>query len=227
VNTGRWRDDHGARLFVDLERSGNAFGFASSERRNFVEKNRLPYYDGSQEYCLWLGCMGAYDPQGREIVLALARVLRHLGVKFGVPRKERCTGDPARRLGNDLAASQAAEANIETLRAAGVGKMVSICPHCVRRIGMGEGHAFEGEELLGVDGVVDGDEVVAEVGDFLEAFEADDGEGGAGEEVFAGMLGRTGFALRGGEPGGLGGERFGGDGLMGTRHCETTLRFER
>ena len=66
--------------------------------------------------------MGAYDPQGREIVLALARVLRHAGVTFGVLRKEKCTGDPARRLGNDLAVSQVAEANIETLRAAKVSQ---------------------------------------------------------------------------------------------------------
>ena len=50
-------------------------------------------------------------------------------------RKEKGPGDAARRLGNDLAASQLAGANIETLRAAGVGKMVSICPHCVRTIG--------------------------------------------------------------------------------------------
>ena len=76
VNTGRWEDEHGAKLFLNLERSGNALGFASSDRQKFIEKNRLPYYDGSQEYCLWLGCMGAFDPQGREIVLALARVLR-------------------------------------------------------------------------------------------------------------------------------------------------------
>jgi Fe-S oxidoreductase len=79
--------------------------------------------------------MGAYDPQGRETVLALARILRHAGVTFGVLRKEKCTGDPARRLGNDLAAAELAEANIETLRAANVRKMVSICPHCVRTIG--------------------------------------------------------------------------------------------
>jgi Fe-S oxidoreductase len=79
--------------------------------------------------------MGAYDPQGREIVLDLVRVLRHLNVTFGVLRSEKCTGDPARRLGNDLAFSQVAEANIEKLRAAKVGKMVSICPHCVRTIG--------------------------------------------------------------------------------------------
>ena len=135
VNTGQWEDEHGARLFLNLERTGNAFGFPASERQSFIEKNGLPIYDGTQAYCLWLGCMGAYDPQGRAAVLALARVLRHAGVTFGVLRKEKCTGDAARRLGNDLAASQLAGANIETLRAAGVGKMVSICPHCVRTIG--------------------------------------------------------------------------------------------
>jgi Fe-S oxidoreductase len=135
VNTGKWEDDYGTKLFLNLERNGNALGFAAAEGQKFIEKNELPIYDGSQEYCLWLGCMGAYDPQGREIVLALARVLRHAGVTFGVLRKERCTGDPARRLGNDLAFSQVAEQNIEALHAAGVGKMVSICPHCVRTIG--------------------------------------------------------------------------------------------
>ncbi|HEX3877498.1 MAG TPA: heterodisulfide reductase-related iron-sulfur binding cluster [Bryobacteraceae bacterium] len=135
VNTGKWEDEYGAKLFLNLERNGNSLGFASSERQKFVEKNELPIYDGSQEYCLWLGCMGANDPQGREIVLALARVLRHAGVTFGVLRKEKCTGDPARRLGNDLAVSQVAEQNIETLRSSKVGKMVSICPHCVRTIG--------------------------------------------------------------------------------------------
>ena len=79
VNTGKWEDDYGTKLFLNLERNGNALGFAASERQKFIEKNELPLYDGTQEYCLWLGCMGAYDPQGREIVLALARVLRHAG----------------------------------------------------------------------------------------------------------------------------------------------------
>jgi len=135
VNTGKWENDYGSKLFLNLERNGNALGFAPAERQKFIEKNDLPLFDGTQEYCLWLGCMGAYDPQGREIVLALARVLRHAGVTFGVLRKEKCTGDPARRLGNDLAAAQLAEANIETLRAAKVARIVSICPHCVRTIG--------------------------------------------------------------------------------------------
>jgi Fe-S oxidoreductase len=154
VNTGKWENEYGSKLFRNLERNGNALGFAPSERQTFIEKNELPYFDGTQEYCLWLGCMGSYDPRGREIVLALARVLRHAGVTFGVLRNEKCTGDPARRLGNDLAAAQVAEANIETLRAAKVARMVSICPHCVRTIGTDwreYGAAFEIEhhsELL-------------------------------------------------------------------------------
>ncbi|MBI1787658.1 MAG: (Fe-S)-binding protein [Acidobacteria bacterium] len=132
VNTGKWEDNYGTKLFLNLERNGNPMGFSSGERQKFIEKNELPIYDGSQEYCLWLGCMGAYDPQGRETVLALVRVLRHLGVSFGVLRKERCTGDSARRLGNDLLFQQLAEANIEQLKQSQVGKMLSICPHCVR-----------------------------------------------------------------------------------------------
>jgi hypothetical protein len=90
---------------------------------------------------------------------------------------------------------------------------------------LGEGGAFEGEEFLGVDGAVEGDEVVAEMGDFLKVFEANDGEGGGGEHVFAGILGRAGLAFGGagsGGPGGVGAigcEAFGGDGAMGHRDC--------
>jgi Fe-S oxidoreductase len=135
VNTGKWEDEYGAKLFLGIERNGNSLGFSSAERQKFIEKHALPIYDGTQEYCLWLGCMGAYDPQGREIILALGRVLKHLGITFGVLRREKCTGDPARRLGNDYLFQQVAEPNIEGLRAAKVGKMLSICPHCVRTIG--------------------------------------------------------------------------------------------
>ncbi len=134
VNTGAWEDDHGTKLFLNLERNGNAMGFSQTERDKFIAKQEFPIFDGSQEYCLWLGCMGAYDPQGREIVAAFARVMKHLGTRFGVLKKERCTGDPARRLGNDLVFGQLAEENLEAFRQSGVKKIVSICPHCVRTI---------------------------------------------------------------------------------------------
>jgi Fe-S oxidoreductase len=135
VNTGKWEDPHGTDLFLKLERNGNALGFSHAEREKFIEESGLPLFDGKQDYCLWMGCMGSYDPRGREIVLALADVLRHLGISFGVLRRERCSGDPVRRLGNDLLFGRLAEQNLEQLRQSGVKKMLSICPHCVRTIG--------------------------------------------------------------------------------------------
>jgi Fe-S oxidoreductase len=134
VNTGAWEDAHGAKLFLALERGSNALSLPAAERDKFVEKNTLPLYDGTQEYCLWLGCMGGYDPKGREIILSLVRVMQHLGVTFGVLRKEKCTGDPVRRLGNDLLFQQLAESNLEILAQSKTKKIISICPHCVRTI---------------------------------------------------------------------------------------------
>jgi Fe-S oxidoreductase len=136
VNTGAWEDEYGTKLFLTMERTGNSLGMASGERQKFIEKNAFPIYDGTQEYCLWLGCMGAYDPAGRDTILALVKVLRHLGITFGVLRKEKCNGDPARRLGNDLLFTTLAGENIETISQNKVSKMLSICPHCVRTMGV-------------------------------------------------------------------------------------------
>jgi Fe-S oxidoreductase len=134
VNTGTWEDDHGSKLFLALERGSNALGMSASERDKFIQKQQFPIFDGTQEYCLWLGCMGGYDPKSREIVADFARVMNYLGTSYGVMRKERCTGDPVRRLGNDLLFQQLAEANLEALAQNKVKKIVSICPHCVRTI---------------------------------------------------------------------------------------------
>ena len=87
---------------------------SATERDKFVQKQELPIFDGSQEYCLWLGCMGGYDPKGREIIADFVRVMQYLGTSFGVLRKEKCTGDPVRRLGNDLVFQQLAEAESES-----------------------------------------------------------------------------------------------------------------
>ena len=134
VNTGEWDNDYGSKLFLALERGSNALGLSPAERDKFIQKQALPIFDGSQEYCLWLGCMGGYDPKGREIIADFARVMNYLGASYGVLRKEKCTGDPARRLGNDLVFQQLAEANLETLKQNKVKKIISICPHCVRTI---------------------------------------------------------------------------------------------
>jgi len=135
VNTGKWDNAHGSEFFVTLERHGNALGFAASERQKFIEKNNIPYFDGTQEYCLWMGCLGSYDPNGRKIVLALTEVLRYLGISFGVLQQEKCSGDPVRRLGNDYLFGELAQQNLEQITESKAAKMVSICPHCVRTIG--------------------------------------------------------------------------------------------
>jgi len=136
VNTGKWETSYGSELFVTLERQGNSLGFPPSDREKFIEKSGLPYFDGSQEYCLWMGCLGSYDPNGRKILLALVDVLRHLKISFGVLRQEKCNGDPVRRLGNDYLFGELAQSNMEQIKSAGVKKMVSICPHCVRTMGV-------------------------------------------------------------------------------------------
>jgi len=134
TNTGAWEDDYGTKLFLALEKNGNALGLSAMERDRFIQKQQLPIFDGSQEYCLWLGCMGSYDPKGREIIADFARVMQHLGTAFGVLRKEKCTGDPARRLGNDLVFQTLAESGLKSFETAKVKKIVAICPHCVRTI---------------------------------------------------------------------------------------------
>jgi len=134
VNTGEWDNSYGSKLFLALERGSNALGISPAERDKFIQKQELPIFDGSQEYCLWLGCMGGYDPKGRDIITSFVQVCNFLGVSYGVLRKEKCTGDPVRRLGNDLVFQQLAEANLENFAQNKVKKIISICPHCVRTI---------------------------------------------------------------------------------------------
>ncbi|WP_263351459.1 (Fe-S)-binding protein [Acidicapsa acidisoli] len=134
TNTGEWDNEYGSKLFNAMERNSNALGLSATERDKFVQKQELPIFDGTQEYCLWLGCMGGYDPKGREIITSFVEVMRYLGTSYGVMRKEKCTGDPARRLGNDLVFQQLAESNLEAMTQQKVKKIISICPHCVRTI---------------------------------------------------------------------------------------------
>ncbi len=132
VRSEKWKDPSAEQLFQNLLNQGNTFGVSETEREQFVAAQQLPIFNGSQEYCLWLGCMGAYDPRGRTIVSAFVEVMNHLGTSYGVLSKEYCTGDPARRLGNDFVTQSLANINIKILERSGARKIVSVCPHCVR-----------------------------------------------------------------------------------------------
>lgn len=87
--------------------------------------------DAEHEVLLWVGCASALDGRGQQVARAMASVLRMAGVRYRVlGDEETCTGDPARRMGNEYLFQTMAERNIETLRGYGARRIVTLCPHC-------------------------------------------------------------------------------------------------
>jgi Fe-S oxidoreductase len=87
------------------------------------------------EYLFWVGCAGAYDASGQKTSVALAKLMKAAGVKFAIlAEEETCTGDSARRLGNEYLFQTLAETNIETLNGYKVRKIVTNCPHCLNTL---------------------------------------------------------------------------------------------
>jgi Fe-S oxidoreductase len=87
--------------------------------------------DPAPEYLYWVGCASSFDERARQTATSTAKLLQQAGVEFAIlgPR-ESCTGDPARRMGNEYVFQAAAEENISTLNEAGVTKIIANCPHC-------------------------------------------------------------------------------------------------
>lgn len=85
----------------------------------------------SPEILFWVGCAGSYDARAQKVTLAFAEILQKAGISFAVlGNEERCTGDPARRAGNEFVFQMLALQNIETLNMYEVKKIVTACPHC-------------------------------------------------------------------------------------------------
>lgn len=83
------------------------------------------------EILFWVGCAGSFDDRYKKVTLAFAKILNKIGVSFGVlGTEESCTGDPARRAGNEFMFQMLAVQNIEVLNGYGVKKIVTACPHC-------------------------------------------------------------------------------------------------
>ena len=83
------------------------------------------------EILFWVGCAGSFDARAQKVTKALCEILNHVGVEFAIlGNEERCTGDPARRAGNEFLFQMTAMMNIETLNMYGVKKIVAACPHC-------------------------------------------------------------------------------------------------
>ena len=83
------------------------------------------------EVLFWVGCAGSFDDRAKKITRALVKILNHAGVSFAVlGTEESCTGDPAKRAGNEFLFQMQAMANIEVLNMYEVKKIVTACPHC-------------------------------------------------------------------------------------------------
>ena len=85
----------------------------------------------SPEIIFWVGCAGSFDARAQKVTKTLCEILQKAGVEFAIlGEEERCTGDPARRAGNEFLFQMTASMNIETLNMYGVKKIVTACPHC-------------------------------------------------------------------------------------------------
>jgi Fe-S oxidoreductase len=123
-------------VYTNLERRQNIWGLMYDQRSKFVQSAGLETFDPAKhEYLVWLGCAGAFEADYQKSMRSLFDLLRANGKTFGVLSKERCTGDVAKRTGNEYMYQELAGQNIEDLKAAGVKKIVTSCPHCVKTIG--------------------------------------------------------------------------------------------
>ncbi|MEM0138684.1 MAG: (Fe-S)-binding protein [Thermoplasmatales archaeon] len=94
-----------------------------------VDLSKTP--DAKFEYLFWVGCSGSYDPRNQNISRSLVKILKEAGISFAIlGSEERCTGDPARRSGNEYLAQTLTSQNVETFKKFGVKKVITICPHC-------------------------------------------------------------------------------------------------
>jgi Fe-S oxidoreductase len=128
-------------MLRNIENQGDPWGLGQSKRTDWLSglDFEVPVITGTIpddiEYLYWVGCAGALDERARKGVQATARMLHRAGVRFAIlGSKESCTGDPARRIGNEYLYQEQAKANIATLDEVGAKKIVASCPHCFNSI---------------------------------------------------------------------------------------------
>jgi Fe-S oxidoreductase len=129
--------DEAARVFKNVENQGNPWGIGSNRRTEWCEDLAVPRAsEGSDyEYLFFVGCAGSFDDRQKKVSRAIVRILREAGVKFAIlGEEETCTGDAARRLGNEYLFQMQAQANVDNFQKYGVKKVLTQCPHCFNAI---------------------------------------------------------------------------------------------
>ncbi len=123
-------------VYRSMENQSNPWGMNQGERADWAKDlDDVVIVDGSEalehEYLYWVGCAGSFDDKNRKVTQAVAKLLRRAGIDFAIlGPSELCTGDPARRSGNEYLFQMLAMQNVEVLNGMGVKKIVTQCPHC-------------------------------------------------------------------------------------------------
>jgi Fe-S oxidoreductase len=119
-----------------MENSGNPWGMSQADRAAWTSKVEgvvivEPGDPFAHEYLYWVGCAGSFDDKNQKVTIAMAKLLQRAEIDFAIlGPSESCTGDPARRSGNEYIFQMLATANIEMLNGMGVKKIITQCPHC-------------------------------------------------------------------------------------------------
>ncbi len=126
-------------MFTNIENNGAPWQYGSHERLNWTTglDFEVPLMSGlasqgkKPEYLLWIGCAGAFDDRYQKVARAMVKLLNHMKIDYAVlGTEETCTGDPARRAGNEMLYLMQAFTLIETFKNYDVGKIITLCPHC-------------------------------------------------------------------------------------------------
>ncbi|MGE3619750.1 MAG: heterodisulfide reductase-related iron-sulfur binding cluster [Acidimicrobiia bacterium] len=122
--------------YRSMENSGNPWGMSQADRAAWTSKvDGVPIVEPGDafdhEYLYWVGCAGSFDDKNQRVTVAMAKLLQRADIDFAIlGPSENCTGDPARRSGNEYIFQMLAMQNVESLNGMGVRKIITQCPHC-------------------------------------------------------------------------------------------------
>jgi len=120
-----------------LERNGNPWGIGYDKRADWADglDVKMMADDSDVDYLLWVGCAGSFDDRTKNVSTSLVKILQKAGISFAILGvEEKCTGDFARRVGNEMLFQMTAQENIETLNNYKVKKIITACPHCLNTL---------------------------------------------------------------------------------------------
>ncbi len=122
------------RAIKGMENNSNPWGIGAHTRGEWAKGLDIPKMSdspGDIDYLFFVGCAGSFDDHAKKVSVSLAKILKAAGVTFAIlGEEEMCTGDSARRLGNEYLFDAMAKANVELLNNYGIKKIVTACPHC-------------------------------------------------------------------------------------------------